>query len=119
MQTMAITVHFMHHRSARSGWYVEVLRRELARTLLLALACGLIVGGIAWIWRGDSAAALVIGSGIFLSLLLAGFIGVSVPSFLHKMKLDLRVASGPLTLALADICTILAYFSLAAKILAP
>jgi magnesium transporter len=119
MQTMAITVHFMHHHSSRTGWYVEVLRRELSRTLLLAITCSMIVGGIAWLWRGEAAAAFVIGSGIFLSLLLAGFIGVSVPSFLHRLKLDLRVASGPLTLALADICTVLAYFSLAAMILAP
>ncbi|HOR61829.1 MAG TPA: magnesium transporter [Smithellaceae bacterium] len=118
-QTMAITVHFMHHRRARSGWYFEVLRRELSRTLLLALACGAIVGAIAWIWRGEAAAAFVIGGGIFLSLLLAGLIGVSVPSLLHRFKLDLRVASGPLTLALADICTVVAYFSLATKILVP
>lgn len=119
MQTMAITVHFMHHRSAQSGWYLEVLHREITRTLLLAVACGAIVGLIAWVWRGEAAAALVIGSGIFLSLLLAGFIGVSVPSLLHRLKLDLRVASGPLTLALADICTVVTYFSLATKILAP
>jgi magnesium transporter len=38
---------------------------------------------------------------------------------LHRFKLDLRVASGPLTLALADICTVVAYFSLATKILVP
>lgn len=117
MQTMAITVHVMHHRTSRSGWYIEVLSRELTRTLLLAVACGLIVGLIAWIWRGDAPASLVIGAGILLSLILAGFIGVSVPSLLHKLRLDLRVASGPVTLALADICTIGAYFSLATFIL--
>lgn len=117
MQTMAITVHVMHHRTSRSSWYVEVLSRELLRTLLLAMACGLIVGVIAWVWRGDAAASLVIGAGILLSLILAGFIGVSVPSLLHKLRLDLRVASGPVTLALADICTIGAYFSLATFIL--
>ncbi len=117
MQTMAITVHFMHHRTSRSGWYLEVLRRELVRTVLLALACGLIVGAIAFVWKGQALTGAVIASGIITSLILAGFIGVSVPSLLHKMRLDLRVASGPLTLAIADICTIVAYFSLAALIL--
>ena len=117
MQTMAITVHAIHHRSGRQGWYIKSLKRELTRTLLLACSCGLIVGSIAVIWRGDFPAGVVIGSGIMVSLILACLIGVSIPSLLHKLRLDLRVASGPLTLALADIFTIIAYFSLAAFIL--
>jgi len=117
MQTMAITVHAIHHRSGQQGWYMKYLQRELLRTLLLSCACGVIVGSIAIIWRNEIPAGLVIGSGIMVSLILACFIGVSIPSLLHKLRLDLRVASGPLTLALADICTIVAYFSLAAMIL--
>lgn len=117
MQTMAITVHFMHHRASRPGWYFEALRRELTRTFLLAAACGSIVGCIAFAWKGDTAAGFVIGAGIMMSLMLAGFIGVTVPALLHKLRLDLHLASGPLTLALADICTIASYFSLAAFVL--
>ncbi|HOW56404.1 MAG TPA: magnesium transporter [Smithellaceae bacterium] len=114
MQTMAITLHSMHHRSSQPGWFFSLLRRELTRVFLLAAVCGSIVGLIAFIWKGETAAGIVIASGIMASLMLAGFIGVSVPAILHKLRLDLRVASGPVTLALADICTILSYFSLAA-----
>jgi magnesium transporter len=45
------------------------------------------------------------------------FLGISVPTLLHRLKLDLRVASGPVTLAMTDVCTIVAYFSLAAAVL--
>ncbi|HPD56360.1 MAG TPA: magnesium transporter [Smithellaceae bacterium] len=117
MQTMAITVHFMHHSLSQSGWYFRALRRELARVFLMALACALIVGLIVIVWRNDFNAGLIISLGILASLLLACFLGVSVPSFLHKMKLDVHVASGPLTLAMADICTVIVYFSLAAFVL--
>ena len=117
MQTMAITVHALHHQSFRSGWYAETLRRELLRTALLGLACSLIVGAVAVLWRRDVPSGLVIASGILASLLMACFLGVSVPTLLHRLKLDLRVASGPVTLAMTDICTILAYFSLAAVVL--
>jgi len=89
----------------------------MMRVFLLAFACASIVGVIAFIWKDDKAGGIVIASGIMASLLLACFIGVSIPALLHKLKLDLRVASGPLTLALADICTIASYFSLAAFIL--
>lgn len=117
MQTMAITVHFMHHQTAQGGWYFSALLREMTRTFLMAVVCAAIVGCIAILWRGDVPAGAVISLGIFGSLVLACFLGVSVPALLHKLRLDIRVASGPLTLALADICTIMVYFSLAKFIL--
>lgn len=117
MQTMAITVHFMHHQASQSGWYLMALTRELKRTFLLAVVCSVIVGCIAIVWRGDGPAGMVIALGIFASLMLACFLGVSVPALLHRSRLDIRVASGPLTLALADICTIIVYFSLATLVL--
>ena len=83
-------------------------------TVLLGLACASIVGAVAVLWRRDVPAGLVIASGILASLLTACFLGVSVPTLLHRLKLDLRVASGPVTLAMTDVCTILAYFALAA-----
>jgi magnesium transporter len=36
---------------------------------------------------------------------------------LHALKLDPKIAAGPMTLALADVFTILSYFSLAAYLL--
>lgn len=117
MQTMTITVHFMHHNISQSGWYFRSLRRELTSTFLMAMACALIVGCIVLVWRNDITAGLIISSGIMASLLFACCLGVSVPALLHKLKLDIHVASGPLTLALADIATIVVYFSLAALVL--
>ncbi len=117
MQTMAITVYQTHHSYSGNAWYFSLLGRELTRVFLMALACGLIVGFITIAWKKDVAAGFVIFMGILVSLIFACFVGVSVPTLLHKLKLDVHVASGPLTLALADICTILAYFSLAALIL--
>lgn len=117
MQTMAITVHLLHHQGSGRGWYRQRLRRELGRVLLLGTACAFVVGSIVVIWRREVLLGAVIASGILASLLLACFLGVSIPVVLHRLRLDLRVASGPLTLALADICTIAAYFSLAALVL--
>ena len=117
MQAMAITVHLMHHQSSSAVWYLTTLKREMLRVFLLAIACAAIVGLIAILWKGDLRAGAVIAGGIFGSLMAACFLGVSVPAFFHRLRLDVRVASGPLTLALADICTVVIYFSLAAFIL--
>jgi len=117
MQSMAITVHMMHHKRPNSSWYGAAFKREMFRVFLLALACAGIVGLIAVLWKGDIQAGAVIAGGIFGSLLTACFLGVSVPAALHRLKLDIRLASGPLTLALTDICTIIVYFSLASFVL--
>jgi magnesium transporter len=70
-----------------------------------------------WIWRGTGWPAISIGSSIFLTLCAACFFGLSVSVLLHSLKLDLKIAAGPVTLALTDVATLLFYFSLAAWIL--
>lgn len=84
---------------------------------MLGSASGLIVGVVAWLWRGSAAAAFVIGGSITLAMLVACLIGLVVPTLLHRLKLDPRIAAGPVTLALADIGTLLFYFNLAKFIL--
>jgi magnesium transporter len=59
----------------------------------------------------------VIGASILLALLMACFLGLSVPALLHGLKLDPKVAAGPLTLALTDLFTVLFYFGLASLFL--
>ena len=117
MQTMAIAAHTLHHHAAQRQWYRQTLRRELSRTLLLALACAAVVGGVVLVWRQVALPAAVIAAGVLAALLIACFLGVSIPTLLHRLRLDLRVASGPVTLAMTDIFTITVYFSLAALIL--
>jgi magnesium transporter len=50
-------------------------------------------------------------------LTTACLFGLSVPVILHALKLDLKISAGPVTLALADIFTLLFYFSTAAILL--
>ena len=83
--------------------------------LLIGVACGLIVAAIVWLWRGDANGALVIGGSIVVSLFMACIFGFSVPSLLHGLKLDPKIAAGPVTLAVTDFFALAFYFSLAAS----
>jgi magnesium transporter len=98
-------------------WYLSAVRRETLTGVLIGLASGLLVGLIVLIWRRDPFAALVIGGGIAASLVGACFFGLSVPAGLHALKLDPKIAAGPITLALTDVLTLVVYFGLAALIL--
>ena len=99
-------------------WYAETLRRE-PRGALLGAASGLLVSAIVWLWRGESWPAVVIGASIWTSLVMACLVGLSVPSALHALRLDPKIAAGPLTLALSDLSTLLFYLSIASLLLEP
>ena len=60
---------------------------------------------------------LVIGASIVLALGAACFFGLTVPAVLHALRLDPKIAAGPITLACTDIFTLLFYFGLAAMFL--
>ncbi len=110
-QSMSVTIHALRSVSVTWRWLATAFRREVATAALLGIACGLIVGVIAWIWRNDLRAAFVIGGSIALSLVTSCALGLGVPSLLHRFKLDLKIAAGPVTLALADFVALVIYFT--------
>ena len=111
MQSMSVTIHALRSISVTSGWLASAFRREVVTALLLGVACGLVVSTIVWVWRNDVLGAFVIGGSIALSLVTACALGVGVPSLLHRFKLDLKIAAGPVTLALADFIALVIYFT--------
>ncbi len=119
IQSMAVTIQALRTSRPTLRWYLQTLRREVATALLLGMACGLLVGAIVWFWRGEGWPALAIGGSIVVSLVMACVLGLSIPSVLHASRLDPKIAAGPLTLALADILTLLFYLSIARLLLSP
>jgi len=112
-QSMSVTIHALRSVSVTWRWLATAFRREVATALLLGVACGLIVCVIAWLWRNDLRPAFVIGGSIALSLVTACVLGLGVPSLLHRLKLDPKIAAGPVTLALADFVALVIYFTTA------
>jgi magnesium transporter len=111
MQSMSVTIHALRSVSVTTRWLAAAFQREVATALLLGVACGVVVSAIVLTWRGDLRAAFVIGGSITLSLVTACALGVGVPSFLHRFKLDPKIAAGPVTLALADLIALVIYFT--------
>jgi magnesium transporter len=117
IQSMTVTIQALRGTPPTFRWYVRAFRREEGTAALLGAACGSVVGLIVWLWRGAGLAGFVIGASILLALCAACFFGLSVPAPLHALKLDPKIAAGPVTLAFTDLFTLLFYFSLAALLL--
>jgi magnesium transporter len=117
IQSMTVAIQALRSTRPTFRWYLAALRKESLTALLLGGGCGSLVALIVWLWRGEPVAAVSIGSSIALALLTACAIGLSVPAALHAARLDPKIAAGPITLALTDICTLVFYFTLASWLL--
>lgn len=117
IQSMTVVLQTLHFLEPSWTDYLNWLKREVSAALLLGLTCGIMVGIIVLVWRGELLPAAIISTTIFFSVVMAGVVGVSIPTLLHAIHEQSKIASGPLTLALTDIITILLYFNIASLIL--
>lgn len=117
IQSMTVTIQALRATRPTLRWFGRAFRREVGTALLLGAASGTLVGAIAWLWRGNALAGVSIGTSLLLALCAACVFGLSVPAALHALKLDPKIAAGPVTLAFTDILTLLSYFGVAAWLL--
>lgn len=117
VQSMTLTLQALRSTQPTFAWFWKTVWRELRSGALIGAGCGTVVAAIVWLWRGNAIAAGTIGASIFGSVIVSNFGGVLIPSILHALKLDPKIAAGPLTLAMADVLTLLLYFSLATWLL--
>ena len=110
-QSMSVTIQMLRSAPVTWSWFKTAIRREFVTAVLIGFACGTIVAGIVLVWRRDLLGAVTIGGSIALSLVTASLFGLGVPSLLHRFNLDPKIAAGPITLALADICALVLYFT--------
>ena len=117
MQSLTLTLQRLHGGPPVHGFFRRMLIQELGAAALLGLGCGTVVGDIATVWKGDLLLGSVIGIAIAASVLTAGLFGMLLPTALHAMRRDPRIAAGPIVLAAADLATLLFYFNLAGWLL--
>jgi len=110
VQSMTFTIKQLQYSNLNFKWFINTFKKEVNSSLLLAISCSLAVLFVIALWMGFSTSIYVIAFSILLSVLNASLVGFTIPTFLHGLKLDPKVASGPLTLAITDVCTLLIYF---------
>jgi magnesium transporter len=117
IQSMTLTLHALHAGVPTPAVLVRSVGRELATAVLLGAACGGLVALVVLSWRRDLPAAAVIGGTILLAMATACALGVVLPTLVRAVRLDPKLAAGPVVLALADVAALLFYFSLGVRLL--
>jgi magnesium transporter len=88
------------------------LQRELSAAGLMAVGCAILLSAAAMAWKGHWIQAVAVGASVILSILTACILGVLVPSLIRALRIDPKVAAGPIALACTDVCTLLYYFNM-------
>jgi len=95
----------------------SLFRRETIAAAFISLSCGLFVGISASLWKGSSNIGIALTISMFVAMFVSATIGLFLPLFFKKIKIDPAFAAGPIVLALCDIQTLCVYFYVSANIL--
>lgn len=117
IQSMTFSFQEMHKPASerRSSWWLVF--REAVMALMIGVPIGLGVAGLSLLLEPRLATSAVIGLAIAWSILNACLVGLLLPWVLKLMRVEPKIAAGPLVLALTDISTILVYLGLATVLL--
>jgi magnesium transporter len=121
-QSVSLALQLLHGPAPTGGALLQKLRAEALTGLLLGLGSGAIIALVGLVGLGASR-LLPLGQCAWVALCLllaiaggvagAAVLGVALPVLLRLLRLEPRVAAGPLALAGADVITILLYLNLA------
>ncbi|MBS1983158.1 MAG: magnesium transporter [Bdellovibrionales bacterium] len=112
MQSATLAVQKMRTDERNPRSFGLTLWHELPVALLLGLFLAFAVGIMSFLWKQNVVGSLALSLSLIFSIVISCGWGVAVPHLLHRYQKDPKVAAGPLALGLADITTLLIYFSL-------
>jgi magnesium transporter len=113
IQSVSLALETLRGRPPSWASLLPRLGRELLTGLFLGGASALALMAVALVWLGQWRVAGCLLSGIGGGVACAAVLGLAVPNLLRLLRLDPRVAAGPVALAFADMATLLLYFNAA------
>ncbi|MCA9132270.1 MAG: magnesium transporter [Planctomycetales bacterium] len=116
-QSVAVSMRELMLGIVNTNDVFRVWLKELTVGLINGSAVGLLLGGIAWVWKGNMVLGLVVGGALALNTLIAVSIGGIVPLILRRLGRDPAVASGPLLTTVTDMCGFFILLSMASQLI--
>ncbi|MDH4125728.1 MAG: magnesium transporter [Gammaproteobacteria bacterium] len=116
-QAVAVSMRELTLGAATPKDVFRVLRKEATVGIINGIALGILLGLVAWAWKGNPTLGFVAGGALAANTLIAVCIGGTVPLMLRKYKFDPAVASGPLLTTVTDVCGFFLLLSLASLVL--
>jgi magnesium transporter len=103
-QAVAVSMRELALGLVRPREVLRVLASEMKVGLLNGAALGVLLGVVAWLWRGSPVLGVVVGGALAINTTVAVSIGGTVPLLLRGLGVDPALASGPILTTVTDIC---------------
>lgn len=103
-QAVAVSMRELTLGVTRPIDLLRVLLKEASVGLINGFALGVLIAGVAYVWKGNPTLGIVVGAALMLNTLVAVLIGGAIPLILKGMRLDPALASGPILTTITDMC---------------
>jgi magnesium transporter len=81
------------------------------------LVLGLLLGGVAYVWKGNPWLGAVVGGALAANTLVSVVLGGMLPLILRRLRLDPALVSSPLLTTVTNMCGFFFVLSFAAAIM--
>jgi magnesium transporter len=116
-QAVAVSMRELSLGLVRPNELLRVMRKESVLGVLNGLALGVLLGGVAFLWKGNPFLGLVVGGALAANTVVAVTLGGLLPLLLKRLKMDPALVSGPLLTTVTDMCGFFFVLSFASTIL--
>lgn len=116
-QAVAVTMRELTLGVTRPRDALRVFIKEASLGLVNGTALGLLIGGVAYLWKGNIVLSAVVGSALAFNTVIAVCIGGLVPLLIKRFKADPALASGPILTTITDMCGFFIVLTLASSVL--
>ena len=116
-QAVAVSMRELSLGLVRPTELLRVLGKEASLGIINGIALGILLGGVAFFWKGNPFLGLVVGGALAVNTVVAVTLGGLIPLVLKRLKLDPALVASPLLTTMTDMCGFFLVLSFAAMVL--
>lgn len=103
-QAVAVSIRELTMGITKPTDLMNTLWKECSVGLINGLVLGILLGLVAFLWKGNAYLGIVAGGALAINTVVAVCLGGIIPLVLHKFKKDPALASGPILTTVTDMC---------------
>lgn len=103
-QAVAVSMRELTLGVVRPTEIVRTILAEVSVGLINGFVLGVLLGLVAYAWKGNPYLGMVVGGSLMLNTVIAVVIGGAVPLLLKRFKVDPAIAAGPILTTVTDMC---------------
>jgi len=116
-QAVAVSMRELSLGLVRPGELLWVLMKEAKVGIINGVVLGMLLGGVAYFWKGNPWLGVVVGGALAVNTLVSVLLGGTLPLVLKRLRMDPALVSSPLLTTVTDMCGFFFVLSFAAALM--